>query len=85
MTAWIFQVAGTLDIAANKKIILSGGALPQNIVWVVAGAVTAGAGSHLEGVVLGKTAVNLLTRATLRGRILAQTEVVLQMATVSPL
>ncbi|KAJ7274032.1 antifreeze protein [Mycena rebaudengoi] len=79
---WIFQVASTLDIAAGKKAILSGGALKANIVWVVSGAVSVGAGAHFEGVILGKTSVAFLTGASLNGRILAQTAVTLQQATI---
>jgi len=79
---WIFQVAGTFSIAAGKRAILLGGALNKNIVWVVSGSVSAGAGSHLEGVILGKTSVTLVTGATLNGRILTQTAVALQKATV---
>ncbi|KAJ7137212.1 antifreeze protein [Mycena epipterygia] len=80
---WIFQVAGTFSIAAGKKMVLAGGALTQNIVWVVAGTVTAGAGSHLEGVILGKTSITLQTGATANSRLLAQTDVALQKATVN--
>ncbi|KAJ6595526.1 antifreeze protein [Mycena vulgaris] len=80
---WIFQVAGTMTVAAGKKTVLAGGALAKNIVWVVTGAVTAGAGSHLDGIVLGKTAVTLQTGTSLNGRILAQTFVALQKATVT--
>ncbi|KAJ7253611.1 antifreeze protein [Mycena rebaudengoi] len=79
---WIFQVAGTLNIAAGKKSILAGGASAANIIWVVSGAVTVGAGAHLDGVILGKTSVTFLTGASLNGRILAQTSVALQTATV---
>ncbi|KAF8072060.1 antifreeze protein [Lyophyllum atratum] len=79
---WIFQIASTFTIAAGKKVILSGGALNKNIVWVVSGSVSAGAGAHLEGVILSKTSVTLVTGATLNGRILAQTAVSLQQATV---
>ncbi|KAJ7167428.1 antifreeze protein [Mycena crocata] len=80
---WIFQVAGTLTVATGKKVILVGGALAKNIVWVVAGGVTAAAGSHLEGVVLGKTAITLQTGATANSRLLSQTFVALQKATVN--
>ncbi|KAJ7785185.1 antifreeze protein [Mycena maculata] len=80
---WIFQVAGTLSIAAGKQVTLSGGALASNIVWVVSGAVTASAGSVLEGVILGKTSISLLTGATANGRLLSQTAVALQKATVN--
>ncbi|KAJ7503236.1 antifreeze protein [Mycena galericulata] len=80
---WIFQIAGTLSIAAGAKMVLSGGAVASNIVWVVSGAVTADAASHIEGVVLGKTSISLLTRASANSRLLAQTDVVLQEATVN--
>ncbi|KAJ7785245.1 antifreeze protein [Mycena maculata] len=80
---WIFQVAGTLSIAAGKQVTLSGGALASNIVWVVSGAVTASAGSVLEGVILGETSISLLTGATANGRLLSQTAVALQKATVN--
>ncbi|KAJ7160170.1 antifreeze protein [Mycena filopes] len=80
---WIFQVASTLNVVAGKKVVLAGGALPQNIVWVVSGSVTAAAGAHLEGVILGKTSISLLTGATANSRLLAQTSVALQKATVN--
>lgn len=81
-TAWIFQIAGNLGIAAAQRVTLAGGALARNIVWVVAGEVTAQAGAHMEGVILGKTAVTFVTGSSLNGRILAQTNVALQKATV---
>ncbi|KAI0046262.1 antifreeze protein [Auriscalpium vulgare] len=80
---WIFQVAGTLTVAAAKKIVLSGGALASNVVWVVSGAVSAGAASHLEGVILSKTSITLQTGTTANSRLLAQTFVALQKATVT--
>jgi len=80
---WIFQVSGALSIAAGKKIVLAGGALPANIVWVVTGAVSVAAGAHAEGVILGKTSITLLTGASANSRLLAQTAVALQKATVN--
>ncbi|KAJ7921899.1 antifreeze protein [Mycena leptocephala] len=75
---WIFQVAGTMSVSAGKKVVLANGALASNIVWVVSGAVTANAGAHLEGVILGKTSISLLTGATANSRLLAQTSIALQ-------
>ncbi|KAJ6568827.1 antifreeze protein [Mycena capillaripes] len=75
---WIFQVTGTLTIATGKKMVLAGGALAKNIVWVVTGGVTAAAGSHVEGVILGKTTITLQTGSTANSRLLAQTFVALQ-------
>ncbi|KAJ7822879.1 antifreeze protein [Mycena olivaceomarginata] len=79
---WIFQVGGTLTLAAGHKVVLAGGALASNIVWVVTGAVSAGTGAHLEGVVLGKTSITLATGASANSRLLAQTSVSLSKATV---
>jgi hypothetical protein len=80
---WIFQVAGTLKMSSGVKIILSGGAQAKNIFWQTSGAVTLGTTSHFEGIILGKTGINLQTSASINGRLLAQTAVTLQMSTVT--
>ncbi len=80
---WIFQITGTLDIAAGKQVILSGGAQSKNIFWQVADTVTLGAGSHFEGNILAKTNIAMITGATLNGRAMAQTAVTLQSNVVS--
>jgi hypothetical protein len=80
---WIFQVAQTLIMSSAVNITLRGGAQAKNIFWQVAGAVTLGTTSHFEGIILGKTGINMLTGATSNGRMLAQTAVVLQMATIT--
>jgi hypothetical protein len=80
---WIFQVAGTLNMSSAVKIILAGGAKSKNIFWQASGAVTCGTTSHFEGIILGKTGINLQTGASINGRLLAQTAVTLQMNTVT--
>ncbi|EIM90588.1 antifreeze protein [Stereum hirsutum FP-91666 SS1] len=79
---WIFQISGGLSSAVGVRIILAGGALASNIVWVVSGAVTLGGDSHFEGVLLGATSATLITGATMNGRVLVQTAASLQKATV---
>ncbi len=74
---WIFQVAGTLDLASGKKIILAGGAQPQNVFWQVAGAVTLVTGSQFQGIILAQTNIAMQDGASLNGRALAQTAVTL--------
>ncbi|MBU4138769.1 MAG: DUF3494 domain-containing protein [Euryarchaeota archaeon] len=74
---WIFQIAGTLDIASAKQVILSGGAQAKNIYWQVAGATTLGTTSVFNGNILAKTNIAIQTGATLNGRALAQTAVTL--------
>ncbi|CAE8618267.1 unnamed protein product, partial [Polarella glacialis] len=80
---WIFQMSGNLDMAANTKVILEGGALASNIVWQVAGKVEVGTTAHMEGILLVKTKADFLTGSSLNGRILAQTAVTLQSSTVT--
>jgi hypothetical protein len=80
---WIFKVAGTLDIASNKSVIPSGGALAKNIFWQVADVVTIGTGAHFEGIVLGQTAIVMTTGASINGRLLAQSAVTLDATTVT--
>ena len=79
---WIFQIAGTLDVSSGKKVILSGGALAQNIFWQVAGKTSLGTSSVFNGTILGKTAIVLKTGVKLNGKALAQTNVTLDANTV---
>lgn len=80
---WIFQVAGTLNLAANKKIILVGGAQAKNIYWQVSGAVTLGADSVFNGAILTETSASLGTGATVNGSLLAQTAATLISNTIT--
>ena len=80
---WIFKVAGTLNMAAAKNVVLTGGALPKNVFWQVSGAVTIGANTHFEGIILGQTGITFGNLASINGRLLAQTAVVLDATTVT--
>ena len=80
---WIFKVAGTLDMAAAKNLILTGGALPKNVFWQVSGAVTIGANTHFEGIILAQTSITFGNLASINGRLLAQTAVNLDATTVT--
>lgn len=80
---WIFQISGTLDLAASKQIILVG-AKAKNVFWQTAGAVTVGANAHFEGVVLGQTAINFGNQASANSRLLAQTAVNLNQNAITP-
>lgn len=70
---WIFQITQDLTIATNAHTVLTGGALAKNVFWAVKGAVTLGTMAHLDGVLLGKTAVTLAAGVTVNGRLLVQT------------
>src|SRR4051812_5979387 len=79
---WIFQVAQNLTMSSAAKVLLTGGALPKNIFWQVAGLVDLGTTAHLEGIVLCEPAVTLRTGASLNGRLLAQTAVNIDTSTI---
>jgi hypothetical protein len=74
---FIIQITGSVIQDAGKNVILQGGAQAQNIYWQVAGHVEVGAGAHMQGVLLIKTLVAMVTGSSLNGRILAQTAVTL--------
>jgi len=79
---WIFQIAGDLTVSSAKNITLTGGAQAKNIFWQVAGEATMGANSHVEGNILSMTGITMQTGASLNGRALAQTAVILDGNTV---
>ncbi|MCL7943686.1 ice-binding family protein [Marinobacter sp. ATCH36] len=74
---WIFQIGQDLKLEDGKAIILTGGALPENVFWQVAGEVTLQAGTTFNGIILGKTGIVFKSGAVLNGRALAQTAVTL--------
>ena len=74
---WIFQIDGDLTMSAAVMITLNGGALAENIFWQVAGEATLGTTSHFEGIILSMTGITFQTGASINGRALAQTAVVL--------
>lgn len=74
---WIFQIAGNLNLSSAVNVTLSGGAQAKNIFWQVAGQATLGTTSHFEGIILSMTGITLQTGASLNGKALAQTAVIL--------
>jgi hypothetical protein len=76
---WIFQIVSSLTTAAGapgvpaSKVILSDGALPQNVFWVVGSSATLGTYSIFQGSILAQASVSVDTGATLDGRALALT------------
>ena len=79
---WIFQIAQNLTLESGVRVNLTGGALPSNIFWQVAGLVDLGTTAHCEGAILTATAVTLRTGASVNGRLLAQTAVSLDTSVV---
>jgi hypothetical protein len=80
---WIFQVGQDLNLGNGAIVSSSGGADPRNVVWQVAGQVTLGTTSSLQGIVLSQTAVEFNTGATLTGQVFAQTAVTLDATVIT--
>jgi hypothetical protein len=79
---WILQIPGVLSVTSGVTVHLTGGALAKNIFWQTVSA-TLNATSHFEGIVLSSAGITLRTGATVNGRLLAQTAVVLDANTVT--
>ena len=74
---WIFQIDNRLNLASGAQILLTNGAVSDNIFWQTAEGATLGTTSHFEGNLLTATDVSAMTGATMNARILAQTAVTL--------
>lgn len=81
---WIFQIAQGLTLSPGVKIILAGGALPQNIYWATFAAASLDTTSQFKGTILSQTSIAMKTGATINGRLLAGTAVTLNQNIVGP-
>jgi hypothetical protein len=81
---WIFQIAQGLAISSGVQIVLSGGALPENIYWQVFSAADLGTTSVFKGTIISSTSIVMKTGATINGRLLAGTAVNLDHNVVAP-
>jgi hypothetical protein len=69
---WIFQVEGDINLAANTRINLSGGAQAKNIFWQASGRVVMGSNSLAVGTFMNQLTAELKQGAQLNGRILCK-------------
>lgn len=67
---FVFQVGAALSSAAATKVVLTDGALANNVYWQVVGAVSMGAGAKFVGTFLAAGAVAFGEGASLKGRVL---------------
>ena len=79
---FIFQIGKGITQAAGTRIILKGGIQAKNVFWQSAETVAIGADAHFEGNILGMTNITLCAKASIHGRLLAQTAVTLIKNTV---
>lgn len=67
---FVFQIGAALSSAAASKVVLTDGALANNVYWQVVGAVSLGAGARYVGTFLAAGVVSFGEGASLKGRIL---------------
>jgi hypothetical protein len=80
----ILQIAGTLNLETGVQIHLTGGILPQNVTWAVAGATTLKTSSIFRGVILDQTSIAVQATCTVHGSLYAQTAVTLISGNTGP-
>jgi hypothetical protein len=80
---WVIRTTGAFTTGVNAQVILAGGALAKNVFWVIGSATTTGASSHIEGIILDQTSINMGNLSSINGRLLAQTAVNLDATTVT--
>ena len=69
---FIIQIVGAFGTtAATGNVLLANGAQSRNVFWIVEGAVSMGAGSHMEGTILGGAGIAFGANTTMNGRAMA--------------
>ncbi len=74
---FIFQISGNLFVPPGIHVNLTGGALPQNVFWQVAGNTTLQGNSVMQGSILCLTLIAMQNGAVLNGSALAQSAITL--------
>jgi hypothetical protein len=72
---FVFQIGAAFSSAAASKIVVTDGALANNVYWQVLGAVSFGAGAKVVGTFLGAGAISFGEGASIKGRALTPTTV----------
>ena len=80
---YVIKTTQTLTQAANTNVLLTNGALAQNIFWQIASTVSIGQGAHMEGNILSAANIALVTGATVKGRLYSATNVAMDANTVT--
>ncbi|MFT5496222.1 MAG: hypothetical protein ACI9TH_001620, partial [Kiritimatiellia bacterium] len=69
---FIIQIGAAFGATASVgNVILSNDAQSANVFWIVEGAVSMGASTHMEGTILGNTAITFGATTTISGRAIA--------------
>lgn len=75
--SWVFQIGSTLIIASNAATKVINGGSACNVYWQVGSSATVNTGARLEGTLLAKVSITMLTGASVSpGRVLTETAAV---------
>jgi hypothetical protein len=69
---FIIQIASTLNVTSDRKMILAGGAKAANIFWQVGTSATLGTTAVFKGNIMADQSISLATGANVEGRLLAR-------------
>lgn len=69
---FIIQIASTLNVSSDRKVILSGGAKASNIFWQVGTSASLGTTAVFKGNIMADQSITLDTGASVEGRLLAR-------------
>ncbi len=72
---FIFQIGTTLTTASSSSVVLTGGALPQNVFWQVGSSATLGTSTAFQGTIIAQASitVNGGVGASVNGELIALT------------
>jgi hypothetical protein len=69
---FVLRVIGALTAVAGSQVLLSNGALSQNVYWIVEGILGISANAFFTGVSFGKAGITLAANASVNGRLYSQ-------------
>jgi hypothetical protein len=75
---FIFQASSSLLTSLNSKILLEGGAKPENVYWAVGTSATIGTDSTFTGTLISYASISFQTNAVMNGQALAGAAVTFQ-------
>ena len=68
---WTFRIGSTLTTTVGSSVTVTGGAIADNVYWIVGSSATLNTSTAMQGNILAFTSISLLNGVTLSGRALA--------------
>ena len=72
-STFVFQIGSTLVTATSAEVVLTNGALAENVFWVVGSSATLGTSTNFDGKILAYASITLNNGATVDGALWART------------